>query len=78
MGNASLIRFIWTITTAFTSRKPRTACRSHRDLHKVIQSPVQTVGINQIKNVYEPIWTDGDQAQIWNGFKDMLFGEQWR
>jgi hypothetical protein len=39
---------------------------------------VRTVGINQIKNVYEPIWTDGDQAQIWDGFEDMLFGEQRR
>ncbi|TDL21627.1 hypothetical protein BD410DRAFT_821302 [Rickenella mellea] len=34
------------------------------------------VGINQIRSVYEPIWRDGDQAEIWDGFKDMMFSEQ--
>ncbi|TDL21495.1 hypothetical protein BD410DRAFT_749630 [Rickenella mellea] len=34
------------------------------------------VGINQIRSVYEPIWRDGDQAEIWDGFEDMLFSEQ--
>lgn len=35
------------------------------------------VGINQIKSVYVPAWTEGDQQrEIWEGFEGMLFGEQ--
>lgn len=34
------------------------------------------VGINQIRNVYVPIWTaDAEDEQLWNSFETMLFGE---
>ena len=36
------------------------------------------VGINQIRSVYMPIWTEGNQAEIWAGFENMLFSEQRR
>ena len=37
------------------------------------------VGINQIRNVYVPLWCKGDGAQrVWEGFKDILFSDQWR
>ena len=34
--------------------------------------------IYQLRTVYEPLWTEGDQADVWNGFGNMLFGEQRR
>ena len=35
------------------------------------------VGINQIRNVYMPIWQDEDD-RLWSGFERMLFGDiQW-
>lgn len=34
------------------------------------------VGINQIKTIYESLWTEGAQREIWDGFETMLFGEQ--
>ena len=33
------------------------------------------VGINQIKNVYVPIWREGD-GRVWEGFEDILFSDQ--
>jgi hypothetical protein len=39
----------------------------------------ELVGINQIRSVYMPLWkqTREDEA-VWNGFENMLFGEQRR
>lgn len=34
------------------------------------------VGLNQIREVYMPIWTAGDQETIWNHFEEMVFGDQ--
>lgn len=34
------------------------------------------VGINQIKNVYVPVWREGDREWIWEGFEDILFSVQ--
>jgi hypothetical protein len=34
------------------------------------------VGINQIKNVYVPIWREGDGDRVWEGFEDILFADQ--
>jgi hypothetical protein len=34
------------------------------------------VGINQIKNVYVPMWREGDGERIWEGFEDILFSDQ--
>ena len=34
------------------------------------------VGINQIKNVYVPVWRRGDSERIWEGFEDILFSDQ--
>jgi hypothetical protein len=36
------------------------------------------VGLNQIREVYMPIWQAGEQERIWNNFEDMLFSEQRR
>ena len=36
----------------------------------------QLVGINQIKNVYVPMWCEGDNKRIWEGFEDILFSDQ--
>ncbi|KAE9383641.1 hypothetical protein BT96DRAFT_1027124 [Gymnopus androsaceus JB14] len=33
------------------------------------------VGINQIRNVYEPIWHASEDEQLWNTLGDMVFGE---
>ena len=33
------------------------------------------MGINQIRNVYEPIWKEADGEDLWSGFESMLFGE---
>ncbi|KAF8584782.1 hypothetical protein K439DRAFT_1646845 [Ramaria rubella] len=33
------------------------------------------VGINQIQNVYEPIWREADGHDLWEGFETMVFGE---
>ena len=34
------------------------------------------VGINQIRNVYMPIWTaDREDMELWTGFEQMLFGD---
>jgi len=33
------------------------------------------VGINQIKNVYEPIWKEVEGADLWGGFETMMYGE---
>lgn len=34
------------------------------------------VGLNQIREVYMPIWKAGEQERVWNHFEDMLFSEQ--
>lgn len=34
-----------------------------------------SVGINQMQNVYEPIWKEADGAKLWDGFEEMLFGD---
>lgn len=34
------------------------------------------VGINQIASVYVPIWKEGRQERIWDGFANMVFSEQ--
>jgi len=34
------------------------------------------VGINQIKNVYVPVWHEGDGKRIWEGFENILFSDQ--
>ena len=34
------------------------------------------VGINQIKNVYVPMWREGEGGRIWEGFEGILFSEQ--
>lgn len=34
------------------------------------------VGINQIRNVYVPIWTaEREDIELWTGFEQMLFGD---
>ena len=37
-----------------------------------------TVGHNQIRTVYMPIWKGGEQEELWETFKIMLFSEQRR
>ena len=39
------------------------------------QLHTRCVGINQICNVYEPIWKEADSEDLWSGFESMLFGE---
>ena len=39
------------------------------------QLRTRSVGINQIRNVYEPIWKEADGAELWDGFEEMLFGD---
>jgi len=39
------------------------------------QLHTRCVGINQIRNVYEPIWKEADGEDLWSGFESMLFGE---
>ena len=34
------------------------------------------VGINQIRNVYVPIWREGEAQRIWEGFEGILFSDQ--
>ena len=34
------------------------------------------VGINQIRNVYAPMWCEGDGGRIWEGFEGILFSDQ--
>jgi len=34
------------------------------------------VGINQIKNVYVPIWCEGSGEWVWEGFEEILFADQ--
>ena len=41
-------------------------------LHKV---RVRCVGINQILNVYQPIWALVEEAWLWSEFKRLTFGE---
>lgn len=37
------------------------------------------VGVNQIRNVYAPIWAeDAEEVQIWDSFEEMVFGEMRR
>lgn len=36
------------------------------------------VGINQIKNVYVPIWREGSGERVWEGFENILFADQRR
>jgi hypothetical protein len=38
----------------------------------------RTVGYNQIRSVYMPIWKGGEQEELWATFKSMLFSEQHR
>jgi hypothetical protein len=38
------------------------------------QLRVQCVGINQIKNVYQPIWAEAEGDDLWT-FETMVFGE---
>jgi hypothetical protein len=33
------------------------------------------VGINQILNVYQPIWQGSEDSRLWNGFEGILFSE---
>ncbi|KIP10780.1 hypothetical protein PHLGIDRAFT_65051 [Phlebiopsis gigantea 11061_1 CR5-6] len=33
------------------------------------------VGIHQIRNVYAPIWQNGEDERLWNGFERLLFPE---
>ena len=34
------------------------------------------VGINQIKNIYVPVWREGSGERVWEGFEDILFSDQ--
>jgi len=34
------------------------------------------VGINQIKNVYVPVWRAGEGERVWEGFGNILFSDQ--
>ena len=34
------------------------------------------VGINQIKNVYVPAWSEGESGRVWEGFENILFSDQ--
>ncbi|CAA7260816.1 unnamed protein product [Cyclocybe aegerita] len=44
---------------------------------RLYQIRARRVGINQIRNVYMPIWMEGDeQRQIWEHFEDILFKDQ--
>ena len=36
---------------------------------------VQCVGINQILNVYQPIWAPVEEAWLWSEFERLTFGE---
>ena len=38
----------------------------------------RTIGHNQIRTVYMPIWKGGEQEELWETFKNMLFSEQRR
>lgn len=38
----------------------------------------RTIGYNQIRSVYEPIWREGEQEELWNSFEGMLFSDQRR
>jgi hypothetical protein len=43
---------------------------------RLCNARTRLVGINQITTVYESIWREGFQEEVWTGFEDMLFGEQ--
>ena len=34
------------------------------------------VGINHIRNVYVPVWREGNGERVWEGFEDILFSDQ--
>lgn len=34
------------------------------------------VGINHIRNVYVPVWREGNSGRIWDGFEKILFSDQ--
>ena len=36
----------------------------------------QLVGINQIRNVYVPMWCEGKGKRIWAGFEQILYSGQ--
>jgi hypothetical protein len=36
---------------------------------------VRCVGINQIRNVYEPMWAPVEEARLWAEFERLTFGE---
>ena len=36
------------------------------------------VGINQIRNVYVPVWCESDCGRVWEGFEGILFSDQWK
>ncbi|KAK7459484.1 hypothetical protein VKT23_009467 [Stygiomarasmius scandens] len=38
----------------------------------------RTVGHNQIRSVYLPIWQASDQERVWNDFENIVYGEQRR
>ncbi|KIJ43747.1 hypothetical protein M422DRAFT_60301 [Sphaerobolus stellatus SS14] len=52
--------------------------QAHEQLLKVclwlFQLRTRLVGINQIKNVYEPIWKEAEGADMWEGFENMMYG----
>ena len=33
------------------------------------------VGVNQIRNVYMPIWQDSEDQRLWFDFESMVFGD---
>jgi hypothetical protein len=37
-----------------------------------------TVGINQIRTVYMPLWKQNGQEEVWMDFENMLFADQRR
>lgn len=39
------------------------------------QLRTQCVGINQILNVYEPIWEEADGSDLWRGFEKIVCKE---
>ncbi|KAG7441800.1 uncharacterized protein BT62DRAFT_982658 [Guyanagaster necrorhizus] len=36
----------------------------------------RTIGYNQIRSVYMPIWQEGGQEEIWQSFENILFSDQ--
>ena len=35
----------------------------------------ELVGINQIRNVYMPVWKASEDEELWNNLGDILFGD---